>query len=104
MGGRGDFPMTRSVSGRAPVSCGAARAGRTDAIAQLIAIGEDDRYGPLTRANAIGYLGTYADARATAAVVRAGTAVHPAVRTTAIAALRRTPRDNQASRAVILGG
>ncbi len=81
-----------------------ARAGRTDAIERLIAIGEDDRYGPLTRANAIGYLGNYTESRAVAAVVRGTAATHPAIRTTAIAALRQTGQGNPAAHAAVRAG
>lgn len=82
----------------------AARAGHADAVDRLIAIGEDDRYGPLTRANAIGYLGNYTEARASAAVIRGAAAAHPAIRITAIAALRQAGRADPASHAVVRAG
>src|SRR6266508_1561589 len=81
-----------------------ARAGRSDAIERLIAIGEADRYGQLTRANAIGYLGNYTESRAVAAVVRGTAATHPAIRTTAIAALRQTGQGNPAAHAAVRAG
>ena len=75
----------------------AARAGRGDASAQLIAISEDDHYAPLTRANAVGYLRTYADPRAVAALVRAAKSDDPAIRATAIVGLGESGRGNQAA-------
>jgi hypothetical protein len=77
----------------------AARAGRADAIERLIAIGDDDRYPPLTRANAIGYLRNYADPRALSALTRAATADHPAIRATAVVGLGETGRGNPAAHA-----
>jgi predicted CXXCH cytochrome family protein len=77
----------------------AARAGRPDAVERLIAIGEDERSAPLTRANAMGYLGNYADARAIAALIRGtASANHPAIRATAVAALGDAGRSDPASR------
>ena len=95
-----DGRRTRLVA-RAEAFSGA-RAGRTDAIDPLIAIAEGAAYDPLTRANAVGYLGNYADVRATAAVIRAASADHPAIRATAIAALRANGRRNPDVRAAVL--
>jgi hypothetical protein len=80
----------------------AARAGRADAVAGLIAIADDERRAPLVRANAIGYLGRYAELRAVAAIVRAAASSHPAIRTIAIAALRETGRGDAAARSAAL--
>jgi len=77
----------------------AARAGRADAIERLIAIGDDDRYPPLTRANAIGYLRNYADARALSALTRAAKADDPGIRATAVVGLGETGRGNPAAHA-----
>jgi predicted CXXCH cytochrome family protein len=79
----------------------AARAGRTEAIDRLIAIGEDDRSAPLTRANALGYLGKYTDSRAIAALVRGAGANHPAIRVTAMSALGEAGRGDRASHAAL---
>jgi len=81
-----------------------ARKERPDAIDPLIAIAESATDDPLTRANAVGYLGNYADARAIDALVRAASADHPAVRATAIAALRPHGRGKAPVRAVVLRG
>ena len=61
----------------------AARAGRPEALDRLIAIAADDRQGPLIQANAAGYLGTYKDPRAAAALLGAAKADHPAIRSVA---------------------
>jgi tetratricopeptide (TPR) repeat protein len=82
----------------------AARAGRADAVDRLLAIGDDDRYGPLTRANAIGYLGNYSDPRAVSAVLRAARAPDPSIRITAVAALRQAGHDDIASRTAVRMG
>jgi HEAT repeat protein/cytochrome c552/cytochrome c554/c'-like protein len=82
----------------------AARAGRDDAVDKLIAIAEDDSYPPLIRANAVGYLGRYAHARAGAAVLRAAKADRPAIRTAAVAALREPGHTDAAARAVVRAG
>ena len=80
----------------------AARAGRADAVDALIAIATDEGRPPLVRANAIGYLGGYADPRAIATIVRAATASDPAVRAIAIAALRESGRGDRTGRAAVL--
>jgi predicted CXXCH cytochrome family protein len=82
----------------------AARAGRRDAIELLIAIAEDHRFAPLTRANAIGYLRSFTDPPAVAARTRAATADHPAIRATAMVGLGELGHENQAARAAIVGG
>jgi predicted CXXCH cytochrome family protein len=81
-----------------------ARAGRADAIERLTAIVDDDDYDPLTRANAIGYLGSYADPRAVAALLRGATAEHPAIRATAMVALGQAGRGNQVARGAVVVG
>jgi predicted CXXCH cytochrome family protein len=65
----------------------AARADRPEALDRLIAIAADDRQGPLVQANAAGYLGRYPDARAAAALLAAGKASHPVIRSAAISSL-----------------
>ncbi len=82
----------------------AARAGRADAIERLAAISADDHYAPLTRANAVGYLGSYAEPRALAALVRGTTADHPAIRATAMVALGQAGRGSQATRSALAAG
>jgi predicted CXXCH cytochrome family protein len=81
----------------------AARAGRTDAVDGLIAIADDEQRPPLVRANAVGYLGRFADPRAVAAVVRAAASPHPAIRAIAIAALREAGRADRTGRTAVLG-
>jgi HEAT repeats/Cytochrome c552/Cytochrome c554 and c-prime len=80
----------------------AARAGRADAIEALIAIGEDGTRPPVVRANAMGYLGRYAEPRAVAALVRATEAKDAVVRGTAVAALREAGRGNGTARDAVL--
>src|SRR5436190_5452442 len=70
----------------------AARAGRADAIDRLIAIGDDESRDPLTRANALGYLGNYTGPRVLAALLRGAHATHPAVRSTAMTGLGEAGR------------
>lgn len=82
----------------------AARAGRADAIDRLLAIGDDERYGPLTRANAIGYLGNYSEPRAVAAVLHAARAADPSIRITALAAMRQAGHDDPGSRTAVRAG
>jgi len=81
-----------------------ARAGRTAAVDLLAAISESDAYDPLTRANALGYLGNFADPRALVALVKGAQADHPAMRAIAIAAMRAHGRGNAAVRAAVLRG
>jgi Flp pilus assembly protein TadD len=80
----------------------AARAGRADALDGLLAIANDEQRAPLIRANAIGYLGRFADPRAVSAIVRGTAASHPAIRAIAIAALRETGRGDAAARSAVL--
>jgi hypothetical protein len=80
----------------------AARAGRADALDGLLAIANDEQRAPLIRANAIGYLGRFADPRAVSAIVRGATAPHPAIRAIAVAALRETGRGDPAARSAVL--
>jgi len=82
----------------------AGRAAKPGAIDPLIALAEDASTDPLTRANALGYLGTYADPRAISALARAAAADHPALRVTAIAALRANGRGDAGARAATLRG
>jgi hypothetical protein len=65
----------------------AARANRPEALDRLTAIVADERQGPLVQANAAGYLGRYADLRATTALLAAAKASHPAIRSAAISSL-----------------
>jgi predicted CXXCH cytochrome family protein len=74
----------------------AARADRPEALDRLIAIAADDRQGPLVQANAAGYLGRYADPRATTALLAAAKAAHPAIRSAAISSLGRQPTSGMA--------
>ena len=67
----------------------AARAARPEALNPLLAIAADATAAPLTRANAVGYLGAYRDRRAVAAVVAAATSDQPPIRLAAIASLER---------------
>jgi hypothetical protein len=82
----------------------AARTGRGDAIDRLLAIADDERYGPLTRANAIGYLGNYSDTRAVSAVLRAAHAADAPIRITALAAMRQAGHDDPGSRTTVRAG
>jgi predicted CXXCH cytochrome family protein len=78
----------------------AARAGRPEALDRLIAIAADDTQGPLIQANAAGYLGSYPDPRAVAALLAAAKAGHPAIRAAAISSLGRL--DIAVSRATLV--
>jgi HEAT repeats/Tetratricopeptide repeat/Cytochrome c552/Cytochrome c554 and c-prime len=80
----------------------AARAGRVDALDGLLAIADDEQRAPLIRANAIGYLGRFADPRAVSAIVRGAAASHSAIRAIAIAALRETGKGDPAARSAVL--
>jgi predicted CXXCH cytochrome family protein len=66
----------------------AAQARRPEALERLIAIAGDNEQGPLIQANALGYLGSYADTRATAALKAAAGADHPAIRSAAVSSLK----------------
>jgi predicted CXXCH cytochrome family protein len=88
----------------------AGRARRPEALDRLIAIAEDDRESPLIRANAVGYLRNYTDARAVTAILAAAKAEQPAIRSTAILSLKLSPnavadrqRTGGAARATLLG-
>ena len=78
----------------------AARAARPEALDQLIAIATSPSQDPLTRANAVGYLGGYADQRAATTLVAAAKADHPVIRAAAISSLGRL--EIGASRATLL--
>jgi predicted CXXCH cytochrome family protein len=80
----------------------AVRAGAPDAVARVVAIAADDRQGPLVQANALGYLRQFADPRASAALVHASHAAHPAMRSIAVASLGQLPVKDPAARAAIL--
>jgi hypothetical protein len=80
----------------------AARAGRVDAIDRLIAIAQDETYPPLVRANAVGYLGQFTDPRASSMAVRAARNAEPAIRLTAVAALRDAAGSSEDSSATVL--
>jgi predicted CXXCH cytochrome family protein len=81
----------------------AARAQRADVLDRLIALGADAGQGPLIQANAVGYLGSYKDARVLPALVAASNADHPAIRSAALASLGQL-LDGNASRAAIVRG
>jgi hypothetical protein len=93
---------------------GAARAGKPEAIEPLVAIAEGTtlrgagapvvEFDPLSRANALGYLGNYADPAAQAALVKGAQAGHPAIRAIAIAAMRAHGRGNPDVRRAVLRG
>jgi hypothetical protein len=79
----------------------AARQRRPEALDRLLAIVRDGSAGPLTRANAVGYLRHYTDARASTALMAAAGAVEPAIRVSAIAGLGERPaQDNGALKSV----
>jgi hypothetical protein len=80
----------------------AARAGRASAIDRLIAIAEDESYAPFVRANAVGYLGRFADARVSNPVLRAANSEEAVIRLAAIAALRGPAATSEASRSAVL--
>ena len=92
----------------------AARAGKPEAIEPLIAIAEGTtlrgagaaglEFDPLSRANALGYLGNFADPRALATLVKGAQADHPAMRAIAIAAMRAHGRGNPDVRRTVLRG
>jgi predicted CXXCH cytochrome family protein len=69
----------------------AARAGRPEALDPLIAIAKDESQGPLIQANALGYLGRYAEARAANALVEGAKASHAVIRSAALASLGQQP-------------
>jgi predicted CXXCH cytochrome family protein len=79
-----------------------ARANRPEALERLTAIVSDDTLGPLTQANAAGYLRNYADLRATTALVAATKAEHPAIRAAAISSLGQRAVQDTAARAAVL--
>lgn len=81
----------------------AARANRPEALDRLTAIVADSRQGPLVQANAAGYLGRYADPKATTALLAAARASHPAIRSAAVSSLGQQPTtETTAPRAAIL--
>jgi HEAT repeat protein len=63
-----------------------ARSGDSEAIEPLLEMAFDDAEGPLPRANAVGYLGTFATPQVVPAMIRALKADHPLIR--GIAALK----------------
>jgi predicted CXXCH cytochrome family protein len=67
----------------------AARAGRPEARDRLISVAADDTLGPFVQANAVGYLGSYRETSAVAALVTAAQATHPAIRSAALSSLGR---------------
>jgi len=80
----------------------AARAKRPEALDRLIALAADDTAGPLVRANAVGYLRNYTDARAGTALLVAAKAGHPAVRGVAISSLGQLAAPDAAARSAVL--
>jgi predicted CXXCH cytochrome family protein len=80
----------------------AARDLRPEALERLLALAADGTIGPLARANAVGYLRYYPDARAGAALAAAAKADHPAIRSVAISSLgERTGQDEAARTAAV---
>lgn len=67
----------------------AARAGKTEALPALIALARETEAGPLTRANALGYLRGYAQPAATSALVDALASQEPLLRMVAASSLVR---------------
>jgi predicted CXXCH cytochrome family protein len=70
----------------------AGRAIRAEALDRLIAIAQDDRESSLIRANALGYLRNYTDARAVTAILAAAKAGEPVIRSTAVLSLKLPQR------------
>jgi predicted CXXCH cytochrome family protein len=79
-----------------------ARANRPEALDRLTAIVGDDSLGPLTQANAAGYLRNYTGASATTALVGAAKAGHPAIRAAAIASLGQRAVQDMVARGAVL--
>jgi predicted CXXCH cytochrome family protein len=65
-----------------------ARMGKPEALPRLLAIAGDTDQGPLTQANALGYLRNYPDALAQATLIQALGAGHPLLRMVAASSLR----------------
>jgi predicted CXXCH cytochrome family protein len=80
----------------------AARANRPEALDRLIALAADETVGPLVQANAVGYLRNYVEARATAALLVAANAGHPAIRGVAITSLGQRATQEGAARSAVL--
>src|SRR6185295_3174373 len=80
----------------------AARANRPEALDRLIALAADETVGPLVQANAVGYLRNYVDPRATAALLVAARAGHPAIRGVAISSLGQRATQESAARSAVL--
>ena len=84
----------------------AARANRAGSLDQLLALAADPVTSPLIRANAVGYLRNYPDARAGSALLAAATTAHPAIRAVAISSLGQrataAPAEDDAARRAVL--
>jgi predicted CXXCH cytochrome family protein len=80
----------------------AARAGQSDAVGALVAIAADGTRAPLIRANALGHLAPFPEARAASALVAATKADHPVIRTAAVAALAGRVNDRPAAGRALL--
>jgi predicted CXXCH cytochrome family protein len=84
----------------------AARASRPGALDQLLALAGDAAASPLIRANAVGYLRNYPDARAASALLAAARMEHPAIRAVAVASLGQrataAPADDDGPRSAVL--
>lgn len=78
------------------------RAARSDALASLLSIADDQNAGPLTRANAIGYLSKYTDVRALNTLLAAAKAPHPAVRSAALSGLGVVSGDQTIRRSTLV--
>ena len=84
----------------------AARANRPGALDQLLALTGDAAASPLIRANAVGYLRNYPDARAGSALLAAARTEHPAIRAVAVSSLGQraaaAAADDDAARRTVL--
>ena len=78
------------------------RAGDVKALPELIRLADDSRADPLTRANAVGYLRRFPDARALAAAERAVRDPHPLVRAVAVLTVGDLTKDAATARAVLV--
>jgi predicted CXXCH cytochrome family protein len=84
----------------------AGRANKSDAVDKLLAVTSDVATSPLIKANAVGYLRKFSDARAAAALLAAAKSEHPAIRTVAISSLGQRASDwsggDEAARGAVL--
>jgi predicted CXXCH cytochrome family protein len=78
------------------------RAGDAEALPELIRLADDPRADPLTRANAVGYLRRFPDARALQAAERAVADGHPLVRAVAVLTVGDLAKDASTARATLV--